>query len=53
MEIGLEINVEEIKRVLLSHYRNAAQNHDINIANRPYGKMTELKYLGTTATIKM
>jgi hypothetical protein len=33
-EIGLEINVEKTKYMLLSHHQNVAQNRDIKIANR-------------------
>jgi hypothetical protein len=32
MEIGLEINVEKTKYMLLSHHQNAGQNHDKRIA---------------------
>jgi hypothetical protein len=32
--IGLEINVEKIKLMLLSHQQNAGQNRDVKIANR-------------------
>jgi hypothetical protein len=33
-EVGLEINVEKTKYVLLSCHENADQNRDIKIANR-------------------
>jgi hypothetical protein len=33
-EVGLEINVEKTKYMLLSHHRNEGQNRDIKIANR-------------------
>jgi hypothetical protein len=33
-EVGLEINIEKTKYMLLSHHRNAGQNRDIKIANR-------------------
>jgi hypothetical protein len=35
-EVGLEINVEKTKYMLLSHDRNARQNRHIKIANRSF-----------------
>jgi hypothetical protein len=36
-EVGLEVNTEETKYMLLSHHQNAGQKHDIKIANRSFG----------------
>jgi hypothetical protein len=33
-KVGLEINVEKTKRMLLSRQQNVGQNRDIEIANR-------------------
>jgi hypothetical protein len=33
-EVGLEVNAEKTKCMLLSCHQNAGQNHDIEIANR-------------------
>jgi hypothetical protein len=33
-EVGLEVNTETTKNMLLSRHQNAGQNHDIKIANR-------------------
>jgi hypothetical protein len=33
-EVGLEVNTEKTKYMLLSRHQNAGQNHDINIGNR-------------------
>jgi hypothetical protein len=33
-EVGLEVNAEETKFMLLSRHQNAGQNHDIKIGNR-------------------
>jgi hypothetical protein len=49
-EVGLEINIEETKYMLLSHQRNAGENQDIEIANRSFENMSQFKYLGTTVT---
>jgi hypothetical protein len=49
-EIGLEINVEKAKHMLLSRHQNAGQNRDVKIANRSFENVPQLKYLGTTVT---
>jgi hypothetical protein len=51
-EVGLEINVEETKYILLSHLQNIGQNRDIKIANRSFENVSQFKYLGTTVTIQ-
>jgi hypothetical protein len=50
MKVGLEINIEKTKYMLLSHHQNAGQNRDIKITNRLYENVSQLKYLGTTIT---
>jgi hypothetical protein len=52
MQVGLEINVEKTKYMLLSHHQNAGQNHDIKIANIWFGNVSEFKYFGMTITIQ-
>jgi hypothetical protein len=47
-EVGLEINVEKTKYMLLSCHQNAGQNRDREITNRLFGNMSQFKYLGTT-----
>jgi hypothetical protein len=49
-EVCLEINVEETKYMLLSRPQNAGQNRDIEIANRSFENVSQMKYLGTTVT---
>jgi hypothetical protein len=49
-EIGLEVNAEKTKYMLLSHHQNAGQNHNIKIANRCFENVAQSIYLGTTAT---
>jgi hypothetical protein len=39
-EVGLEMNVEKIKYMLVSHNQNVGQNRDIKIANRSFGNVT-------------
>jgi hypothetical protein len=49
-EVGLKINVEKTKYMLLSCHQNVGQNRDIKIANRSFGNVSQFKYLGTTVT---
>jgi hypothetical protein len=41
-EVGLEINIEKTKYMLLSHHQNAGQNRDIKISNRSVNNVTQL-----------
>jgi hypothetical protein len=50
MGVGLEVNVEKIKYMLLSRRQNLGQNHDIKIAIRCFENVAQLKYLGMTVT---
>jgi hypothetical protein len=47
---GLEVNAEKTKYMLLSHHRNARQNHVINMANTYFENVAQFIYLGTTVT---
>jgi hypothetical protein len=49
-EVGLEINVEKTKYMLLSRQQNVGQNRDIKITNRSFENVSQFKYLGTTVT---
>jgi hypothetical protein len=49
-KIGLEVNVEKTKYMLVSHRQDAGQNQDIQIANRISEHMSQFKYLGMTVT---
>jgi hypothetical protein len=51
-EVGLEVNTEKIKYILLSHHRNAGQNRYIKIANRCFENVAQFRYLGMTIQIK-
>jgi hypothetical protein len=51
-EIGLEVNTEKTKYMLLPRHQNAGQNHDIKIANRCFENVAQLKYLGPIITIQ-
>jgi hypothetical protein len=49
-EVGLEINVENTKYVLLPHHQTAGQNRDVKIANRYSGNVSQFKCVGMTVT---
>jgi hypothetical protein len=49
-DVGLEINIEKTKYMLLSCLWNVGQNQDIKIATRPFENVSQFKYLGTTVT---
>jgi hypothetical protein len=49
-EVGLEINVEKTKYMLLARHRIAGECWDIKIANRPLENVSQFKYLGTTVS---
>jgi hypothetical protein len=47
-EVGLEINVEKTKYMLLSRHQNADQNQNIKTESRSLENMPQLKFLQTT-----
>jgi hypothetical protein len=49
-EVGLEINVEKTKYMLLSPHRNVGQNWDVKIENRLFENVSQFKYLVMTVT---
>jgi hypothetical protein len=49
-EVGLEVNPEKTKQVLMSCSQNIGQKHSIKIANSSFEDMAKFKYLGTTLT---
>jgi hypothetical protein len=48
--VGLEVNVEKTKYMLVSRDQNAGQNCEIIIGTTPFENMSQFKYLGTTVT---
>jgi ribosomal protein S2 len=49
-KVGLEINREKTKYMLLSRNQNIGQNQVIKIAKRSFENVSQSKYLGTTVT---
>jgi hypothetical protein len=49
-EVGLGVNAEKTKYMLLSRHQNAGQHHNINIGDRSFENVAQFKYLGRTVT---
>jgi hypothetical protein len=47
-EIGLEVNSEKTKYMLLSSHQNSWQNRDTEVTNTSLKNVVNLKYLGKT-----
>jgi hypothetical protein len=49
-DMGLEINAEKTKYMIMSRYPNSGQNQNIRIANESFENVSKFKYLGATLT---
>jgi hypothetical protein len=49
-DIGLEINAEKTKYIIISRYSNSGQNQNMRIDNESFEKVEKFKYLGMTLT---
>jgi UDP-galactopyranose mutase len=47
-EIGLEVNEDKIKYMVMAPDQNAGRRHSMNIDNSSIERVEEFKYLGTT-----
>jgi hypothetical protein len=46
--VGLEVNTQETKHMVMSHHQNSGLNHNIKTYNKSFGNVVNIKYLGTT-----
>ena len=49
-EIGLEVNADKTKYMVMFRDRNAGRGHSVKIDNSSIERVVEFKYLGTTLT---
>jgi hypothetical protein len=49
-EIGLEVNADKTKYMVMSRDRNAGRGHGVKIDNGSIERVEEFKYLGATLT---
>jgi hypothetical protein len=48
--IGLEVNPDKTKYIVMSRDQHARRSHSMKINNRTFGRVEDFKYLGTTLT---
>jgi hypothetical protein len=51
-DIGLEINAEKTKCMIMYRHPNSGQNQNIRIGNESFENVAKFKYLGTILTNK-
>jgi hypothetical protein len=51
-EVGLEVNPEKTKCMLMLRSQKTGQKHSIKIANRAFEVVAKFRYLGTTLTVQ-
>ena len=52
-EIGLEVNADKTKYMVMSREQTAGPSHTMKVDNSSIERVEEFKYLGTTLTIKI
>jgi hypothetical protein len=51
-EIGLEVNADKTKYLVMSRDQNGGRSHGMKIDNSSFEGVEEFKYVGTTLTIQ-
>jgi hypothetical protein len=46
--VGLDVNADETKYMVMSRDQNAGRSHNTNTDNSPFESVEEFRYLGTT-----
>jgi hypothetical protein len=49
-KVGMEVNVEKMKYMLVFRDQNVGQNREIKVGNRSFENISQPKYLGMTVT---
>ena len=49
-EIGLEVNADKTKYLVMSQDQNAGQSHNMKVHNRSFERVEEFIYFGTALT---
>jgi hypothetical protein len=49
-EIGLEVNAEKTKYMVMSQDQNAGHSHNVKVDNTSFERVEQFKYLGITET---
>jgi len=49
-EIGLEVNTDKNKYMVMPRDQNTGRSHNMKIDNRSFERVEQFKYLGTTLT---
>jgi len=52
-EIGLEVNADKTKYMVMPGDQNAGRNHNVTIDNSSFEKVEQFRYLGATLRIKI
>jgi len=47
-DVGIEINAEKTKHIILSRHPNSGQNQNVRIAYESFENVAKVKYLGST-----
>jgi len=48
-EVGLDVNTEKTKYIVMFYHQNAWQKHNLLVSNKSCKNVEKFKYLGTTA----